>query len=68
MLAATGADQVDLVGHSQGTVVAGLVAKFGGPGLVHQVVSISPLWNGSGGDFSLHVLCALPGAASRRSG
>lgn len=61
VLAATGADQVDLVGHSQGTVVAGLVAKFGRPGLVHQVVSISPLWNGSGGDFSLHALCALPG-------
>ncbi|WP_010540994.1 esterase/lipase family protein [Dietzia alimentaria] len=61
VLEATGAEQVDLVGHSQGSMVAGLVAKFERPGLVHTVVSISPLWKGSGGDFSLRALGALPG-------
>lgn len=57
----TGAHQVDLVAHSQGSLIAGLVAKFERPGRIRTVVSIAPLWKGTGGDLSRHALCALPG-------
>ena len=38
---------MDLIGHSQGTLVSGLVAKVGRPGKINTVASIAPLWEGS---------------------
>lgn len=63
---ATGASQVDLVGHSQGTLVAGLVAKSARPGKIHTVASIAPLWHGSGGSLSDLALTASAGGDRAR--
>ena len=53
VLAATGAEQVDLVGHSQGTLMPNYWLKFlGGAGKVGSYISLAPLWHGTGlGDF-----------------
>ena len=59
VLAATGAEQVDLVGHSQGTLISGLVAKYERPGRVGTVASIAPLWHGSSSTGSAQVGTAL---------
>ncbi|KAA0023435.1 esterase/lipase family protein [Antrihabitans cavernicola] len=48
VLDATGADQVDYVTHSQGSVVAGWVAKKLLPGTVGSIASLAPLWDGTG--------------------
>ena len=48
VLASTGAEQVDLVGHSQGCVVAGAIAKHARPGKVRKVVSLASPWHGVG--------------------
>ena len=64
VLAATGAQQVDLVGHSQGTLVSGMVAKVGRPGRVHTVASLAPLWEGSGGGMK-QSLASIPGATEQ---
>jgi triacylglycerol lipase len=49
VLAATGTQQVDLVGHSQGTLMPDYWLKFlGGAGKVRSYVSLAPLWHGTG--------------------
>lgn len=61
--AATGAKKVDIVGHSQGTVVPDYYAKFlGGGQYIDKYVSLSPVWHGDGGNSTLGQLETL-GAA-----
>lgn len=48
VLASTGAEQFDVVGHSQGTIVPNYWAKFlGGKGKIRRYVSLAPLWHGT---------------------
>jgi triacylglycerol lipase len=48
VLDATGADKVDVVGHSQGTLVPGYYAKLlGGAEKINTYVSLAPLWQGT---------------------
>lgn len=48
VLAATGASKVDIVGHSEGTVMPNYYAKFlSGATKIDKYVSIAPLWNGT---------------------
>lgn len=48
VLRSTGADQIDLVGHSQGTLVPAYYAKFlGGRRFIHNYVSLAPVWHGT---------------------
>jgi triacylglycerol lipase len=45
---ATGASQVDILGHSQGTLVPNYYAKFlGGGPFIRRYVSLAPLWHGT---------------------
>jgi triacylglycerol lipase len=49
VLAATGATKIDVVGHSQGTMMPNYYAKFlGGADKIGSYVSLSPLWHGTG--------------------
>lgn len=48
VLGATGARRVDVVGHSQGTLVPDYYAKFlGGKDKIERYVSLAPLWQGT---------------------
>lgn len=48
VLRATGAPEVDIVGHSEGTVVPQYYVKFlGGARFVKRYVAIAPLWHGT---------------------
>ncbi|MBB1010581.1 triacylglycerol lipase, partial [Dietzia sp. SLG510A3-3B2-2] len=51
----------DLIGHSQGTLVSGLVAKTARPGRVHTVASLAPLWHGTGGSLADQAVTASVG-------
>ncbi|WP_425584351.1 esterase/lipase family protein, partial [Tsukamurella soli] len=52
VLAATGAEQVDIVGHSQGTLVPAYYAKvLGGGAKIRRYISLAPMWRGTGGDL-----------------
>lgn len=67
VLDATGAETVDLVGHSQGTLVSGDVAKRQRPGKVGTVVSLAGPWAGTGGIAASGSLDANGRAALDRS-
>lgn len=48
VLAATGAREVDLVGHSQGTLMPNYYVKYlGGAAKVDKYVSLAPVWQGT---------------------
>jgi triacylglycerol lipase len=60
VLAATGASKVDIVGHSQGTLMPNYYAKFlGGAPKIDHYVSLAPLWHGTS---------ASPGSSSTAFG
>lgn len=48
VLAATNADKVDLIGHSQGTLMPAYYLKYlGGASKVHNYISLASLWHGT---------------------
>jgi len=65
--AATGSGKVDIVGHSQGTLMPDYYAKFlGGAPRIHAYVSLAPLWHGTGlGDVTPLLAPAFGDAANQ---
>ncbi len=64
VLAATGAHKVDIVGHSQGTLMPDYYAKFlGGASKIGSYISLAPLWHGttSTGTGSMSAAAFAPG-------
>jgi triacylglycerol esterase/lipase EstA (alpha/beta hydrolase family) len=62
VLAATGAARIDMVGHSEGTVMPRYYLKFrGGAAKVDHFVALTPLYNGT----SLYGVAALKSLADR---
>ncbi|HET8561768.1 MAG TPA: alpha/beta fold hydrolase [Marmoricola sp.] len=62
VLRVTGARKVDLVGHSQGTLMPDYWLKFlGGAGKVHDYISLAPLWHGTGGSDAMASLARASG-------
>ncbi len=64
VLAATGASKVDIVGHSQGTLMPDYYAKFlGGASKIGSYISLAPLWHGttSTGTGALSAAAFAPG-------
>lgn len=63
VLAATGADKVDMVSHSTGTLVAGYYVKvLGGSAYVDKFVALTPVWQGNeayGAGIALEVMDQL---------
>lgn len=48
VLASTGAPHVDIVGHSQGTLMPNYYARFlGGASKIRKYISLAPLWKGT---------------------
>ena len=56
VLAVTGAEQVDLVGYSQGAAIAGFTTKVLRPGTVNRVVSVGGYWGGDNSGMVPHQL------------
>ena len=67
VLHATGASKVDILGHSQGTIVPDYYAKFlDGASFIDKYISLAPLWHGTNplGFASLQMLGAPAGATT----
>lgn len=59
---ATGAKKVDLIGHSQGTLMPSYYVKFlGGDSSVNHYISLAPLWHGTNVAQPAKVFAALFG-------
>ncbi len=59
----TGARKVDILGHSQGTLMPNYYVKFlGGARFVRRYVSLAPLWHGTGGGSPLAASMSVYGS------
>ncbi|WP_200173411.1 esterase/lipase family protein [Tomitella cavernea] len=57
VLAATGAERVDIVSHSTGTLMPDYYVKFlGGAAKVDKYVALTPLWRGNRAFFTVEIL------------